>query len=66
METENPLLPLHGLLLSIFYKQHFTDMIVQSTAFITPVVKHWLQEETAQRAMHPHKESICRPVVGLP
>ena len=27
---------------------HTTDRIAQSTAFVTPVVEHWLEREIAQ------------------
>ena len=29
--------------LGIFYKYHFIDITVHTTAFMTPVVKHWLE-----------------------
>ena len=38
-ERGNPLPP-HGLL---FYMHHPTDRIAHTTAFVTPVVKHWLE-----------------------
>ena len=54
-ERENPLPP-HGLLFSIrsgqvrmfnvhglFYMHHPTDRITHTTAFVTPVVEHWLE-----------------------
>ena len=46
-EKGNPLLP-HRLLLSInskgsFYMHHPTDRITHTTAFVTPVVGHWLE-----------------------
>ena len=40
------LLPPHGLLFSIegfFYMHHPTDRITHTTAFVTPVVEHWLE-----------------------
>ena len=42
------LLPPHGLLFSIsskdsFYIYHPTDRIAHTTAFVTPVVEHWLE-----------------------
>ena len=47
-ERGNPLLP-HGLLFSInskdFYMHHPTDRITHTTAFVTPVVEHWLERE---------------------
>ena len=32
----------------IFYMHHPTDRIVHTTAFITPVVEHWLKHEIAR------------------
>ena len=51
-ERGNPLLP-HGLLFPInskgfFYMHHPTDRITHTTAFVTPVIKHWLEREIAQ------------------
>ena len=43
-EKGNPLLP-HRLL---FYMHHPTDRITHTTAFVTPVVEHWLEREIAQ------------------
>ena len=31
-----------------FYMRHPTDMIAHTTAFVTPVVEHWLDREIAQ------------------
>ena len=46
------LLPPHGLLFPISSKgsfmQHPTDRITHTTAFVTPVVDHWLEREIAQ------------------
>ena len=46
------LLPPHRLLFPIsskfFYMHHPTDRIPHTTAFVTPVVKHWLEQEIAQ------------------
>ena len=47
------LLPPHGLLFPInnqgfFYMHHPTDRMAHTTAFITPVVEHWLEWEIAQ------------------
>ena len=49
------LLPQHGLLFAInskgsFYMHHPTDRIIHTTAFVTPVVEHWLEREIAQWA----------------
>ena len=45
------LLP-HGLLFPIsskgFYMHHPTDRMTHTTAFVTPVVEHWLEQEIAQ------------------
>ena len=51
-ERRNPLPP-HGLLFPInskgfFYMHHPTDRIAHTTAFVTPVVEHWLEWEIAQ------------------
>ena len=51
-EKGNPLPP-HGLLFpkykqGFFYMQHPTDRISHSTAFVTPVVEHWLERKIAQ------------------
>ena len=55
-EKENLLQPLHGLLFSskgsFIYMHHLTDMIVYTTAFVTPVVEHWLELEIAQWINH--------------
>ena len=58
-ERGNPLPP-HGLLFSInskvcFYMHHPTDRIAHTTAFVTPVVEHWLEREIAQW-VHPMKD----------
>ena len=47
----------HGLLFSIylqgyFYMHHPTYRIIHTTAFITPVVGHWLEWEIAQWIHH--------------
>ena len=46
-ERGNPLLP-HGLLFPISSKGYFTDRITHTTAYVTPVVEHWLEREIAQ------------------
>ena len=55
-EKGNPLPP-HRLLLSINSKGSFicTDRITHTTAFVTPVVEHWLEREIAQW-VHPMKD----------
>ena len=52
-EKGNPLLP-HRLLLYV-YMHHPTDRITHTTAFVTPVVEHWLEREIAQW-VHPMKD----------
>ena len=63
-ERANPL-PTHGLLFPIsrtlyiyIYMNHPTDKITYTTAFVTPVVEHWLEREISQRDHH--EESILR------
>ena len=38
-----------------FYMHHPTDRIAHTTAFVTPVVDHWLEQEIAQW-VHPMKD----------
>ena len=49
----NPLLP-HGQQ-GFFYMHHPTDRIAYTTAFVTPVMEHWLEREIAQW-VHPMKD----------
>ena len=61
-ERGNPL-PQHRLLFPIslqwlFYKHHTTDKISHSTAFVTSVMKHWLEREIVQWV---HYEGAIRP-----
>ena len=35
-----------------FYMHHYTDRIAHTTAFVTPVVEHWLKREIAQWVHH--------------
>ena len=63
-EKGNPLPP-HRLLLSINSKGSFicttpTDRITHTTAFVTPVVEHWLEREIAQW-VHPMKDRSDDP-----
>ena len=51
------LLPPHGL---IFYMHHPKDRITHTTAFVTPVVEHWLEREIAQWVHH--EGSVQRPI----
>ena len=66
-ERGNPLPP-HGLLFPIsskqqglFYMHRPTDMITHTTAFVTPVVEHWLEQELAQWV---HNEGLIRPPIA--
>ena len=57
-ERGNPLPP-HGLLFPInskgfFYMHHPKDRITHTTAFVTPAVEHWLEQEIDQW-VHPMK-----------
>ena len=62
-EKGNPLPP-HRLLLSINSKGSFIctipDRITHTTAFVTPVVEHWLEREIAQW-VHPVKDRSDNP-----
>ena len=63
-EKGNPLPP-HRLLFPIssiwfFYMYHPTDRIAHTTAFVTPVVEHWLEREIAQW-VHPMKDRSDDP-----
>ena len=58
-ERRNPMPP-HGLFFPInskgsFYKHHPTDRLAHTTAFVTPVVEHWLEREIGQW-VHPMKD----------
>ena len=46
-ERGNPLPPL-GILFLISSKGSFIDRITHTTAFVTPVVEHWVEREIAQ------------------
>ena len=64
-ERRNPLPPLHGLLFPIsskvfFYMYHPIDRIAHTTAFVTPVVEHWLEQEIAQW-VHPMNDQSDDP-----
>ena len=39
---------LSNLQQGFFYMHHPTDRIIHTTAFVTPVVEHWLEGEIAQ------------------
>ena len=62
-EKGNPLLP-HGLLFPINSKGSFIctfpDRIAHTTAFVTPVVEHWLERDIAQW-VHPMKDRSSDP-----
>ena len=62
-ERGNPLPP-HELLFSINSKGSFIctipDRIAHTTAFVTPVVEHWLEREIAQW-VHPMKDRSDDP-----
>ena len=38
----------YSLRLGVFYIHHPTDRIAHTTAFVTPVVDHWLEREISQ------------------
>ena len=41
---------------------HPTDRITHTTAFVTPVVEHWLERERNSSVGPPHEGSIRRPI----
>ena len=41
---------------------HPTGRIAHTTAFVTPVVEHWLEREIPQLGP-PHEGSIRRPII---
>ena len=55
----NLLLP-HRLQQGFFYMHHPTDRMAHTTAFVTPVVEHWLELEIAQW-VHPMKDRSDDP-----
>ena len=55
-EKGNLLLPQQGF----FYMHHPTDRITHTTAFVTPVVEHWMEREIAQ-SVHPMKDRSDDP-----
>ena len=64
-ERGNPLLQ-HRPLFPIsskgsFYMHHPTDRIIHTTAFVTPVVEHWLEREVAIviAASEPQIRELC-------
>ena len=46
----------------LFYMHHPTDRITHTTAFVAPVVDHWLEREIAQW-IH-HEASIRRSIAS--
>ena len=44
----------------VFFMHHHTDRITHTTAFVTPIVEHWLEQEIAQWVHH--EGSIRRPI----
>ena len=60
--SRNPLTPLHGILFPISSKGSFIPYgIAHTTAFVTPVVEHWLERKIAQWINH--EGMIRRPIV---
>ena len=45
----------------VFYMHHPTDRIAHTTAFIKPIVDHWLERIKSQMGP-PHERSIRRPI----
>ena len=45
---------------SVFYMHHPSNRIAHTTAFVTPVVEHWLEREIAQW-VHPMKDRSDDP-----
>ena len=60
IEKGNPLPPHRLLLKGLIYMHHPTDRITHTTAFVTPVVEHWLEREIAQW-IHPMKDRSDDP-----
>ena len=58
-EKGNPLPP-HSLLFPINSKGSLICMIPHTTAFVTPVVEHWLEQEIDQWVHH--EGSIRQPI----
>ena len=50
----------YRLTAGFFYMHHPTDRITHTTAFVTPVVEHWLEREIAQW-VHPMKDRSDDP-----
>ena len=44
--------PLSNWQQGFFYMHHPTDRITHTTAFVTPVLEHWLEREIAQWVHH--------------
>ena len=43
----------------VLYMHHLTDRITHTTAFVTPVVEHWLEREIAQWVHHEGCVCVC-------
>ena len=50
----------HSYQQGFFYMHHPTDRITHTTAFVTPVMEHWLEREIAQW-VHPIKDRSDDP-----
>ena len=65
-ERENPMQPLHGLLFllaaRVLFIHHPTDRTTHTTAFVTPIMEHWLEWELAQWVHH--EGLIWRPITS--
>ena len=59
-EKGNPYATLSDLQQGFFYMHHPTDRIAHTTAFVTPVLEHWLEREIAQW-VHPMKDQSNDP-----
>ena len=59
-ERRNPLPPLHGLLFSI------SSRIKHITAFVTPVVEHWLEREIATCLETIFKDNQLKLLLAMP
>ena len=59
----NPIQPLY---MGYSFMYHHTDRVAHTTAFVTPVMKHWLEREIAQwvfikmHSTHFIYSEICR------
>ena len=60
MPPHELLFPINSTVFLFFYMHHPTDRIAHTTAFVTPVVEHWLEREIAQW-VHPLKDRSDDP-----